>query len=687
MGVFFGLMLITQGHQVTPMEKVITLLKDLSAKVTAEGAKDAAQYDKFACFCKEQADEKLYSIEKSEAKIADLSAEIKELDTAIAKLNSDISKLSKKISSLEGEIKDKTEVRDKQYAAYKVKAKDMNEAIDACGAAIDALKDSKSSMKGAKVDLVQVTSGLVKAVKQQPLLADAASKVAMFSQLSATGAPKFQYQSNDIIATLEDLLATFKSMKKELDIAEHDENSAFERNKLGLLNEKKFAEQDRAEKEAIVEGKTEKLEAAKSDRDEEDKDKTSDDAFMKELTNECEEKAQLFDARSSTRADELKALNDATTELEKGAVPNFGSNKKLVGLTQKAVKPEQKVSATAASFVQIQQVQHQHSDKEAMLQRVRSFIAGVAEKSHSRVLSALSVKVIVAEDHFVKVRTLIKDLIAKLKADANSEATQKGVCDTGMRKAISDRDEASAKIEVANAKITTATSTKNSLEDEIKTLEGEIADEKKALLEATELRNDDKAENAKNVGMSDEGVESVKLALSILQDFYNKAALAQTGKYTPPNADRDGNTVGDLAPETFDSKYKGSQAESKGIVGILEVILSDFERTNKQAEKDETESKKAFEKLEDDANARIKKKDTRIQKAEGELADAKGEILDQEQALSDGQDLLQNGLEALEGLEAMCVKGEETYEERKKKREDEINALKEAMTILEDWKN
>ena len=45
----------------------------------------------------------------------------------------------------------------KEHAAYDVKAQDMNEAIDACGAAIDALKDSKAQMKGAKLNLAQVT--------------------------------------------------------------------------------------------------------------------------------------------------------------------------------------------------------------------------------------------------------------------------------------------------------------------------------------------------------------------------------------------------------------------------------------------------------------------------------------------------------------------------------------------------
>jgi len=284
----------------------------------------------------------------------------------------------------------------------------------------------------------------------------------------------------------------------------------------------------------------------------------------------------------------------------------------------------------------------------------------------------------------VKVRGLIKDLIQKLKDDAKAEATQKGVCDTGMAKAIADRDQANSQIEVANAKITTNTARKNDLEDEINTLNSQIAELKKALLEATELRNEEKTENAETMTMSQEGADAVTRALSVLKGFYD-SALVQQAKYTPPKADKDGNTVGDLAPESFDSKYHGSQSESKGIVGILEVILSDFQRTNKKAEKDDTDSEAAFNTFEKETNTDVGTKKTRIGKANGQLADAKSNILDQQGALSDAKELLDSSLEALEGLEAMCVKGEETWEERKQKRKDEIEALKEALAIFEDW--
>merc|ERR1719183_2664704 len=335
------------------------------------------------------------------------------------------------------------------------------------------------------------TSNLLQTVvSKQHLLAKVPEALALISKINTKGAPKFQYQSNDIISTLEDLLAKFKGMKKDLDVDEFEVNSAFEKNKLALSNEKKFAEKEKAEKEAIVESKTEQLEAAKADKDEETKDMDADQSFLDVLTKECEEKALQFDQRSSTRADELKALSEATEELEKGAVPNFSANKKLVGLQKGS-----KVLSSPPTFVQIRNVQHQESSRGAALQRVRNFLDSAADRTGSGVLSAIAVRVRLAEDHFVKVRGLIKDLIQKLEEDAKAEATQKGICD----KKMSDRDEANGKIEIANGKITTLTAKKNALEDEIDMLNKEISKLKKALLEATELRAEDKAENQKQI--------------------------------------------------------------------------------------------------------------------------------------------------------------------------------------------
>lgn len=293
----------------------------------------------------------------------------------------------------------------------------------------------------------------------------------------------------------------------------------------------------------------------------------------------------------------------------------------------------------------------------------------------------------VAEDHFVKVRALIKDLVKRLEDDAKAEASQKSFCDKNMKKAVTDRDTASGNIESASAELTTLTANRETLEKDIQTLEEGIAGLKKEMLEATELRNEAKADNEKGIQMSDEGIEAVKSALELLQEFYSNAKLMQIGRYVPPKSDRDGNTLGDLAPDVFKSDYKGSQESSKGIIGILEVILSDFERTNGKTKEDEKSSEEEFAELEKDLKSSVEEKEKSIKEKEGTLDETKASILEQEQALSEAKDLLESSEAKLEDLTLMCVKGEESWEERKKKREEEIEALKDAMEILNNWQD
>jgi chromosome segregation ATPase len=678
---FAAVAFAAQAAKVTPLEKVITLLKDLSAKVAAEGAKEATAYDKYACWCKEQADEKAYAIEKNEAIVADLDAEIKSLDTSIAELNSDITELNKDIAKLDGKMAGDKRLRARQHDKYLAAAKDMNEAIASCEAAIEALKDHKGSLEDAKVNLLDLTHGLVNAVQKQPMLQKASSQVSLLVQLQSKQAPKFQYQSNDIIATLEDLLATFKSMKKDLDFAEFKEKSTHEKKILYDQTDRDLAQKEKIQKQTIVEEKTETSEAAKNERDAANYDAKDDTAFRLDLFNKCRQAALTFDARSQVRSNELSTLSKATTVLMEGAVPNYSANKKLVELQ----KPMQVAKASSSkgkplTFMQIRNVQNQESKKQDALHHVRKFLDDAAGRTGSRMLSTLAVRINLAEDHFAKVRELIQNLIKKLKEDAAAEADQKGTCDTGMKNAIADRDSANAKIETAKAKLTTLNANKNSLEDEIDTLTGQIAELKKGILEATELRGEGEADNTENLRMADEGAAAVRLAISILQKFYGQFIQTEGKEARALDEPR---FVKDMmgGPE-----YEGAQSESKGIVGILEVILADFERQISATQSSDDQGSSAFHDLESETNNAISVKKKRISVAESEVDEATASILEQEQALSDGQDLLDSALETLDNLESMCVKGEETFAERKQKREEEIEALKDALAILEDWK-
>merc|ERR1719491_654092 len=82
-----------EAASVTPVEKVVQLLSNLVKKVEQEGQDEATAYDKYACFCKEQADNKLFAIERSSEKIERLNSLIAKLGGEISGLDADILQL------------------------------------------------------------------------------------------------------------------------------------------------------------------------------------------------------------------------------------------------------------------------------------------------------------------------------------------------------------------------------------------------------------------------------------------------------------------------------------------------------------------------------------------------------------------------------------------------------------------
>merc|ERR1712228_440214 len=160
-------------------------------------------------------------------------------------------------------------------------------------------------------------------------------------------------------------------------------------------------------------------------------------------------------------------------------------------------------------------------------------------------------------------------------------------------KSMTQRDEAADKLEELEAKLSALAAEEASLTADIATLTQQIADNEKAMGEATQLRMEEKAANEKTIKEATEGKAGVELALSILQEFYSSQGVFV--QYVPPNSDREGKTVADLSPEIFDSEYKGKQKESKGVIGLLQIILSDFERTITTVTEQEAQAEEEFQ--------------------------------------------------------------------------------------------
>ena len=84
--------------------------------------------------------------------------------------------------------------------------------------------------------------------------------------------------------------------------------------------------------------------------------------------------------------------------------------------------------------------------------------------------------------------------------------------------------------------------------------------------QATAIRAEEKATNEQTIKDAVEAQTAVAQALTVLKEFYEKAAEATAL------------LQGKQKPEIFDEPYTGMQSESGGVLGMLEVIASDFAR-------------------------------------------------------------------------------------------------------------
>jgi len=69
---------IASATDVSPVEKVITLLEDLKTETEDAGKKEASTYDTFACFCKDTTIEKSDAIKEEQDNIDEFAATLEE---------------------------------------------------------------------------------------------------------------------------------------------------------------------------------------------------------------------------------------------------------------------------------------------------------------------------------------------------------------------------------------------------------------------------------------------------------------------------------------------------------------------------------------------------------------------------------------------------------------------------------
>jgi len=203
----------------------------------------------------------------------------------------------------------------------------------------------------------------------------------------------------------------------------------------------------------------------------------------------------------------------------------------------------------------------------------------------------------------------------------------------------------------------------------------EIANEEADLKKATEDRKDEKADNANTLKIAKEGHEAVSDALKLLKSLYSSAAKASAALIQASPVDED-------SPGAAAGSYKGKQGGMKAVFSLLEVIQSDFDRTVRTTEQQEEKAHRDFVKFMQTSKSSSAGKTTKKELDEQDLESARTTHKQKFSDLQTSTDLLDKALQELEELKPTCVDTGMSYKERVEKREEEIDALNNALKIL-----
>merc|ERR1719201_929799 len=123
-----------------PIRKVVTMLQMMQNKVTEEGKKKEALFDKYMCYC-QNADETLgKSIADAEAKIPQLESEIKEAAALKEQLTAELEKAKTGRADAKEALAKAKALREKEAAAFAAETGELKSNIDALSKAIPAIE-------------------------------------------------------------------------------------------------------------------------------------------------------------------------------------------------------------------------------------------------------------------------------------------------------------------------------------------------------------------------------------------------------------------------------------------------------------------------------------------------------------------------------------------------------------------
>jgi chromosome segregation ATPase len=267
-------------------------------------------------------------------------------------------------------------------------------------------------------------------------------------------------------------------------------------------------------------------------------------------------------------------------------------------------------------------------------------------------------------DPFKKVKSMIKSMLENLEATQARESKHAAWCDKELSATAAEQARKDEDIQKMNNRLDALTAELTEAKDNLLTLSEDFDQLKRSLANATAIRSEEHEREVNNIKESKNAIHLLKTACKILKNYFDKQH--------------------EKVPQEQKSGFKKRKGMASGIIGLLEIAISDFEKQLKEAEEAEEISKRDYQEFKSDSEVRLavfqkdlEYTDRRRVKLEYDEAQMTNDLKSYEKEAAALKDYMQK-------LKAQCVVQGPTYEERQAKMTAELANLKDALKYLSE---
>jgi hypothetical protein len=661
----FGALLVSAtavtAASVNPITRVAELLEGLSKKVETDGKAEAKLFTAYKCWATKTISEKTASNEEGAARIETLTTFIDDIQNGRIEFTSERVEREKELAAIVESIEKAKALREQEAKDFAAAKDEMDKAITALEGAVSILNEgapvSLLSKRFEQRTALELARAQLSTADYQFLekALDVPTKDWNKLNKKATFKAKYGARSGEIQTTLKNMLKTFQDNLSAATKKEDDAKATYKK-----LKQSKETEKEEAET-ALIDLKDEggargmNLQEAKAEKAELEEQITNDKKYIGQTEQALADKKAEFKERKRLRAEEVASISEAIGILRSDDARD---------LFKKSFESQGyfflQTSASNKNMNQALETVY------AAYQR-----AGASQKTLASVTSRMSAK---AVEGVAEVITMIDVMLGELETEAQDDLDWKEECETFTMENQKEALKHSREMDDQTALIERKVARMEELTEKIRVANEEIKATQEQMKEATDVREKENTEYKKAKADDSAAVELIQMAMDALTKFYkdnNLSLIQEPGKApTPP-------------PTTFEGEYGGEKDEHQGVVGILTLIKEDVEKDIATADAEEEASLKAFEAFIEESNGKIDNLNKQIETFDKAHADAETKKSEAEVAHEEAQGLLTSVLDALKAKKSDCDFIAVNFPIRKDNRQQEVDGLKKAKTILE----